>query len=241
MENKVLYNAKAANKINAIFLAVITLVIAVLDASLFIPVKKVHEIRGGDRWQPRLYDHYDFYNIYGSNIGFKEHDRTVFKCHDIIVIYIIILSVFFFISLSLTIYAFKSRKCILELNPDGIQGKVKKLFSSKSINQPFEQIDNLYIRKNIIDIITGCKTIAISSGGSKIKFSCVANAQEFVDKTLEELKKYKESVNYKAEKAVPASSGNAMDDLLKLKTLLDQGLITQEEFEKKKNGIIEKI
>lgn len=198
-------------------MAVITLVIAVLDASLFIPVKKVHEIRGGDRWQPRLYDYYDFYNIYGSKIGFKEHDRTVFKCHDIIVIYIIILSVFFFISLSLTIYA------------------------SKSINQPFEQIDNLYIRKNIIDIITGGKTIAISSGGSKIKFSCVANAQEFVDKTLEELKKYKESVNYKAEKAVPASSGNAMDDLLKLKTLLDQGLITQEEFEKKKNGIIEKI
>ena len=40
MENKVLYNAKAANKINAIFLAVITLVIAFLDVLCFIPLRK---------------------------------------------------------------------------------------------------------------------------------------------------------------------------------------------------------
>lgn len=156
-------------------------------------------------------------------------------------IFLIAFTVLFILSLSLTIFAFKSRKCILELNTDGIQGKVKKLFSSKSISQPFEQIDNLFIRKNIIDIITGGKTIAISSGGSKIKFSCVANAQEFVDKTLEELKKYKESVNFKTEKTPTAQTYNAMDDLMKLKNLLDQGLITQEEFEEKRKSFINKI
>lgn len=246
MENKVLFKAKAANKINAIILAVLSVISIVLCVLCFIPVKKSSDI---------YYHHYTRYgflqdsyreykNIFGHDLG---HYKTnikfcdISRCDTLVYIFSIIFTVLFIIFLSLTIFSFKSRKCILELNPDGIQGKVKKLFSSKSINQPFEQIDNLYIRKNIIDIITGGKTIAISSGGSKIKFSCVANAQEFVDKTLEELKKYKESVNSKTEKVPEASSGNAMDDLLKLKSLLDQGLITQEEFDKKRNRFIEKI
>lgn len=60
--------------------------------------------------------------------------------------------------------------------------------------------------------------------------------------TLEELKKYKESITSKsAPDNVSKSNSNSMDDLLKLKMLLDQGLITQEEFDEKRKAIVEKI
>lgn len=213
MENKVLCKAKSADIPR--ILKIITLLTSIIEASLFIPIDKVY-FRHGDSYG------YFYSNIYDHQAWFKGILPIYYIYAPRLSLIVFVMFALFLLSLSLIIYAFNSRKCILELNPDGIQGKVKKLFSSKSINQPSEQIDNLYIRKNIIDIITGGKTIAISSGGSKIKFSCVANAQEFVDKTLEELKKYKESVNSKTEKVPEASSGNAMDDLLKLKSLLDQ-------------------
>lgn len=95
------------------------------------------------------------------------------------------------LALLLVFYLFvkiAAKKCTLELNQDGIFGKKKTLFSLKSINQPFEKIDNIYVRDSIIDKLLGGKTIAVRSTSSCIKFSCIANAQEFVDKTLEELK-----------------------------------------------------
>lgn len=134
------------------------------------------------------------------------------------------------------------KKCALELNQDGVYGKKKTLFSLKSINQPFEKIDNISIRDSIIDKILGGQTIVIRSSSSCIKFSCVDNAQEFLDKTLEELKKYKQAVNSKSEKVSKASSdGDAMEAIVKLKNLLDQGLITQKEFDSKRKSLIDKI
>lgn len=137
---------------------------------------------------------------------------------------------------------FMCQKCTLELNQDGVYGKKKTLFSLKSINQPFEKIDNVSIRDSIIDKLLGGQTLVIRSSSSCIKFSCVDNAQEFLDKTLEELKEYKEAVNSKSEKATPTSSdGDAMEAIVKLKNLLDQGLITQEEFDCKRKSLIDKI
>lgn len=241
MENKVYCKSEIARKtkiyIILMFLSIISLILLIVA---FIPVRK------------GLVEKWEYYGKHFGYQNFEAHEgivkniygEIIFDFHnnwspyvsdrieytgpgeDYNLIFMIVFVVCGFIFAVLSNLRRRAKKSTLELNTDGIQGKVKKLFSSKSINQPFEHIDNLYIRKNIIDIITGGKTIVISSGGSKIKFSCVANAQEFVDKTLEELKKYKESANSKAEKVPEASSGNAMDDLLKLKSLLDQGLIT---------------
>lgn len=260
MANSVLCKAKAANKINAIALAGISLIIAILDVLVLIPIKTEHHSEREidkvihNKYYFNDYTVYEDYNVYGQLLRpYRKHDEKGvfpflydFFCNirygETLVSGILLLAftVLFVVFLSLTIHAFKSRKCFLELNLDGIQGKMKKLFSSKSINQPFEQIDNLYIRKNIIDIIIGGRTIAISSGSSKIKFSCIANAQEFVDITLNELKKYKKSVASNPA-ADNVSNPNSMDDLLKLKILLDQGLITQEEFDEKRKAIVEKI
>lgn len=134
------------------------------------------------------------------------------------------------------------KKCTLELNQDGIYGKKKTLFSFKSINQPFEKIDNIFIRNSIIDKILGGQTIIISSSSSRIRFSCIDNAQEFTNRTLEELKKYKETINSKNENIQKTTSDNdATKSILELKNLLEQGFITQEEFESKRKSIIEKI
>ena len=49
-------------------------------------------------------------------------------------------------------------------------------------------------------------------------------------------------MNSKSEKAMKASSdGDTMEAIVKLKNLLDQGLITQEEFDAKRKALIDKI
>lgn len=185
-----------------------------------------------------------YYNCYGEEIAWG-YDGRIYTYGCFTNTSGIITFAIFAIFVLLIIWVLCSRllckKCDLELNQDGIFGRKKTLFSLQTINQPFEKIDNIYVRDSIIDKILGGQTIAIRSASSCIKFCCIANAQEFVDKTLEELKKYKESVNSKSEKTPAASDGDAMDALLKLKNLLNQGLITQEEYEEKRKSFVNKI
>lgn len=134
-----------------------------------------------------------------------------------------------------------AEKCRLELNQDGLFGEKKTFFSLQSINQPFEKVDNVYIKNGVIDKLLGGKTIAVRTASSRISLLCIENAEEFVNKTLVELKKYKASVASNKSSAPAGNDSDAMDALPKLKNLLDQGLITKEEFEEKRKELISKI
>lgn len=124
-------------------------------------------------------------------------------------------------------------KCLLELTNDGINGRIKVIGSTSDLRLPIEKIDSL------IDKFRGGKTLGIRSNTGVIKFVCVQNADAFVtaaNKAIEESKK--------ANKEVPVSSTTIVqntsdaDELKKYKDLLDNGVITQEEFDAKKRQLL---
>ena len=181
-----------------------------------------------------------YYNIFNDHVsGFEDLLNPFSNC-----IYWIFFYFFCLLAIVLVLCILnrnQARKCSLELNQDGLFGKKKTFFSTKTINQPFEKIDNVYVKNGIIDKILGGNTIAVRTASSCISLLYIENAEEFVNRTLEELKKYKASVASNKGKDSIVSGGDTMDALLKLKKLLDQGLISQEEFEEKRKEFVNKI
>lgn len=237
MENEVCFRAEICKKNKMhIILMVITVIFFILCVLAFIPLKsgELH-----NKHIPHMY------NIYGKNLfrytymtwtsNLIVYDWT--KAAD--PIFFINFIVFSF-ALILICYEAICKPNTLEINPYGISGK-KKRFLYSSINVPFEKIDNIYVKECPADKLLGGKTVVVRSVLLWRRFSGIANAQEFVDKTLEELKKYKSSVSSNKENTLAVSDADAIDSILKLKNLLDQGLITQEEFEEKRKSFINKI
>lgn len=210
----------------------------IISALILIPVRgyETNRFWGSYTWHN---------NIFGDK-AWKESSggSWEFLADSEITVMIIIDALFILIIIAYLLIRYSAKKCMLELNKDGVFGNKKTPFATRSISLPFEKVDSAYVKNGFFDKCFGGETIVISSASSRIKFICVLNAEEFVDQTLAELKKFKKSVSSSGEDPkdeATSSSQSSMDDLLKLKTLLDQGLITQEEFDEKRKSIVNKI
>ncbi|MBR6419982.1 MAG: SHOCT domain-containing protein [Oscillospiraceae bacterium] len=125
------------------------------------------------------------------------------------------------------------KKCSLALTENGISGVKKTLLSTKTIELPFENITSISVRAGVIDKLVGGKTLAIASARGLIKFIGVVNAEEFAEQ-------YKSLIGNQSAVA-SAPSGDDADKLVKLKALLDSGVLTQEEYEAKKAEILSRM
>lgn len=143
-----------------------------------------------------------------------------------------------------------AKQCSLTLESTGIIGRKSGLFSSKELKLPTDKIDSIAVQCGFIDKIFGGKTIAIYSASGLIKFPWVQNATEFVDATLAKIEEFKQSVKDENNNLVSAminNSGNnsgsssAAQQIKEIKDLLDNGLISQEEFEAKRKELLDKI
>ena len=81
-------------------------------------------------------------------------------------------------------------------------------------------------------------TIAVATSSGITKFSLIGNYKE-IGQVLSQLinERQRDTVTTKASDSAPKNS--SMDELVKLKALLDQGIITQEEFDAKKKQLLE--
>lgn len=142
--------------------------------------------------------------------------------------------------LFMKIYNYIAQKCYLELYEDELVGVNTTLFSRKTLKLPIERVDSISIEHTIINKIMGGPTVVICSSSGKIKFNWVQNAQEFMDKVFETINQYKTSIasnSSKSEINSNAQNEDAIEKIIKLKNLLDQGVITQEEFEAQKKKL----
>ena len=80
-------------------------------------------------------------------------------------------------------------------------------------------------------------TISVSTASGTTKFSLIKNYNE-IGKVLEQTINERQA-NTQKEVQPTVSINNTLDDLIKLKTLLDMGAITQEEFEAKKKQLLD--
>lgn len=144
-----------------------------------------------------------------------------------------------------------SKQCKLELTDKIVNGVVKKSRINHRLNIPLDKIDNI----EIIDLnsfFTG-KTIAIRSASGLVKFPWVQNAEEFVNATLAKSEEYKQQVkeeNKSLVKAVtesaaaaakPEASQTLASKIKELKDLLDNDLISKEEYEAKRRDLLDKM
>lgn len=134
------------------------------------------------------------------------------------------------------------KKCDVSLFEDRIAGVQKRLFSRRSIDIPIEKLDSLYVKDSLFNKFLGGKTVAIKTSSSIISICGMENADEFVNLAMKQIKEYQQSVSTNTTlQGNNASSNDEFEKIQKLKHLLDQGIICQEEFEAKRNELMEKI
>ena len=117
-------------------------------------------------------------------------------------------------------------KCELTITDKNAKGKT--LFG-KEVVLPLYMI-SAYSTKKLFSTIT----IATSSGITK--FSLIGNYAEIGNILSGKINERQENTTNEAKATVAQT--NAMDDIIKLKSMLDSGIITQEEFDAKKKQLL---
>ena len=79
--------------------------------------------------------------------------------------------------------------------------------------------------------------ISVSTASGWVRFSLIENNLEMANVLREIISENQSSVNV-VKTPVATKTGNNYDDLLKLKNLLDNGIISQEEFDAKKKDLL---
>lgn len=133
----------------------------------------------------------------------------------------------------------------LLLNDNEIKGTYKNKFSRSQLVLPINQINSISKKKGLLDRLLGGETIIIATASEKIKFPTVKNAVEFVDKASNMLSTKSNNTSIepldtieKTTAAVTDNTFHSADEISKFKKLLDDGVITQEEFDAKKTQLL---
>jgi len=141
---------------------------------------------------------------------------------------------------------FISSRYALTLEEGQIKGQLKTFFGKKSLQLPLDHLDNVMVSHGLMDKLHGGKTLLISSNRGLIKFHYIQNADEFARVAMEKIEEVKKKTFHNpvpAPAAAPTQpTGNdTMEKLDSLKKMLENGLITQEEFETKRKELLEKL
>lgn len=151
--------------------------------------------------------------------------------------YTIVLMIFFIIEVSLIVHIIRAILLRLTTNlyftKTKIVGKLGVL-STTTLDAPLNKINDIFIVKSLFGRILNYSKIVISTSSSKYVFSYISDANEF----KEILTSYIEDID--KDKIKKSSENSNYEELKKLKELLDDKVITKEEFENEKQKILNK-
>ena len=133
----------------------------------------------------------------------------------------------FLIGLIVLVVYLSIGRCELIVTEKNVKGK--SLFG-KQVVLPMYMVSAYSTRKYL-------STIAVATSSGITKFFLVKNYAA-IGEVLSKIINERQDKTLNSEKEVVVQQSTAMDDLLKLKNLLDQGIITQEEFEAKKKQLL---
>lgn len=199
----------------------------ILCIIIFLPVYSEHH-----NVYPRSFDSY--YNILGASVYVKFRGDLPFISGSFPIVSLLPLLLGITMLILKISIKFIIKGCSLQLCKDGLNGNRKYLFSNKELKLPVEKVDNISIEKSFINELFDGKTIVIRSASDAIRFMCVQNASEFVDK----VKAYKESNQPDDVNIQTNTSNDNLEQIKKLKEMLDSGIITQDEFDAKKKQLL---
>ena len=137
-----------------------------------------------------------------------------------------------------------SKLCSLTLTDRQVYGQLKTLIGKKKMQIPIEHLDAVMTSRGIIDVLCGGEALIIQSNAGRIKFHYVQNADEFAAAAMKLISDVKKSAQAAAPAPVPVQSvtgSDAMEKINSLKQMLENGLITQEQFDQKREEILSKM
>ena len=168
-----------------------------------------------------LGDHHACHNYFGGSLEYAlEYGFTIW-----LVIFIAAV-VSFLIGVPASIICFATKKCELYITDKNVRGKT---YFGKEVVLPIYMVSSYSVRSFL-------STIAIATSSGLTKFAFIENYVE-IGNVLSTMINARQDNTMKNESKSESSTSN-MDDLVKLKTLLDQGIITQEEFDAKKKQLL---
>lgn len=123
---------------------------------------------------------------------------------------------------------FSLSRCNIVVTDKNITGKT---FGGKKVVLPIHMISAYSISKFF-------SVIAVTTASGLIKFHCIGNYKEIADVLQQLLNERQERTETQENAISKQSSSKNLDDLMKLKNLLDNDIITQEEFNAKKKELL---
>ena len=121
-----------------------------------------------------------------------------------------------------------NRKCELTITEKNVKGKT---ILGKEVVLPLYMVSAYSTRKFL-------STIAVATSSGITKFALIKNYAEIGNVLSQKINERQENTVNQTTVNAPAPQPSAMDELKKLKDLLDAGIITQEEFDAKKKQLL---
>lgn len=151
---------------------------------------------------------------------------------------IIITSIFIIVSLApFIISAIYKRMCkntLLFVDNEKIWGSYNSFVFKKTLQIPLEKVDNLTISHTLFDKLRTGKTLGVCSASGIIKLHFIQNAEEIVSYTMNQINELKSKNNQ-------VHTTSISDKLKELANIKELGLITEDEFTKKREELLSKM
>ena len=177
-------------------------------------------------------------------------DTNVIYSEDFYILNIVLLSLGYILVASSpfiikALYSRMTRNTELYVTDKQVIGSYSSFIFKKTLQIPIEKVDNLTICSTFLDKLRTGKTLGICSASGIIKLHFVHNAEQVVALTMERISeiknKEKESKEISQATTVSVISVSITDKIKELVSLKDAGLITEEEFVKKRENILAKM
>ena len=215
MDEKVLIKSKINKKAKSKFLGIVGLFFAAAGI-LFTYLLFSKPVKYSSKYETKYWDN-----------GFDEAFNNASGGNQSQIIFIFAASLTFIGIVALLIYWVHS-KCEISITEKNVKGKT--LFG-KEVVLPLYMVSAYSTRKFL-------STISVATSSGITKFSFVSNYAEIGNILSQKINERQEGAGLNSSVNPSTPQNSSMDDLKKLKDLLDAGIITQEEFDAKKKQLL---
>ncbi len=188
-----------------------------------------------------IYDEvWQFYNFRVFNwllFSFHNDESHLWLCVSVFLI-ILIFPIFL-----CHLHIFECKSTSLTVAEDRVFGSYSGFLTKKKLEMPIEKIDSVSVFSGFFDFLRSGKTLCIASGASSIRIHFVQNADEVATIAMERIYKGKdeEKTVKESEPVVANNNGTVKEKLMTLNELKQSGLITEDEYNKKKEDLLSKL
>lgn len=173
------------------------------------------------------FEYRSFYGYYSRRFYYRIGWELAFLFGDHTYLFIIFLigALSLLLAIIFGIMYLVFRKCELQITESSVKGKA--LFG-KEVVLPLYMVSAYSTQKF-------GSVIAVATASGMTKFALIGNYKEIGEVLAQKMREIQQSSETTKQKA---SNGTSLDELVKLKSLLDSGIISQEEFDAKKKQLL---